>query len=318
MIVKKLTKKLRRDTMYRYTYISGKKEGQIGYDKLPSMTKYQSIEQTDDGEIFFENISEPLKLYIFGAGHVSKAVYNQAELLDIRTVVVDDRAEFLTPERFKNATRVCTEDYAATIASFDFKKSDAVVIMTRGHKDDYLALKYTLLKEGEHPDYIGMIGSKTKVAHVYDKLRTIDGISDDVLESVHSPIGLPFDTETPEEIALSILAEIYTFRHPKGMSIVEENTLKALRNEKNFIEVIIIKKNGSGPRNVGSRMIVKEDDVIGTIGGGAVENACILDAREMLKTSKITMQKDYSLESTTAANLGMVCGGHFRVAFVRH
>lgn len=302
--------------MFRYTYISGKFAGKRLDNIKMDVKKYPAVINTDDGEIFVENIEEPLKLYIFGAGHVSKAVYNQAELLDIKCTVVDDREEFLSEQRFKNALRVCTTDYKATIDAFDFKESDAVVIMTRGHKDDYLVLKSVLEKGGIMPRYIGMIGSKGKVEYVYDKLRN-DGIKNSTLDMVHAPIGLPFDTETPAEIALSVMAEIYTFKHSKGTSIVEENTVEALKTAKDAIECIIIQKHGSGPRNVGSRMIVKKDEVIGTVGGGAVEAACISDARDMLKNGSATMQKDYSLESQTAENLGMVCGGSFRVAFVR-
>lgn len=301
--------------MIRFTYLSGNDKGKRLSVCPENIKRFPSLVETKNGKVFAENIQEPHHLYICGAGHVAKAVYDMATLLEIQTTVMDDRSEFVNENRFKNALRILTESYEDTIEAIDFKDSDSIAIMTRGHKDDYNCLKSVLQKDNR-PGYIGMIGSKSKINYVYDKLRN-DGIKDDLLKTVHSPIGLPFDTETPMEIALAILAEIYTSRHSKSLSIVERDTLLAMQNEKNGIEVIITEKQGSAPRNVGTRMVVTSDKVVGTIGGGAVENAAILEARDMLTTSDVVREKFYSLESHTAANLGMVCGGNVNVAFVR-
>lgn len=302
--------------MKRYTYLSGKNEGLRCNSIDEDIEKFPSIISTKNGEVFLENIEEPHHIYIFGAGHVSKALADQANLLNIQTTIIDDRDEFVSSSRFPLSFRICTSDYEGCIESIDFKTSDSVVIMTRGHKDDYLVLRCLLFKENL-PSYIGMIGSNAKVKYVFDKLKNEDGISASLLKKVHSPIGLPFDTETPAEIALSIMAEIYTTRHTKGVSIVEKDTLEAINTLKDAIEVIIIEKHGSAPRNVGSRMVVNKNSVIGTIGGGAIEAECIKDAREMLKTNEKVIKKHYSLENKTAINLGMVCGGNITTAMVR-
>lgn len=300
--------------MIRYTYLNGPYEGKRCSSIDEEMKTFPSLVETKSGKVFAEDIQEPHHLYICGAGHVAKAVYDLATLLEIATTVMDDREEFVSEARFKNAMRICTDSYEATIEAIDFKDSDSVVIMTRGHKDDYRSLK-SVLEKDERPGYIGMIGSKSKIAFVYDKLKN-DGISASVIKTVHAPIGLPFDTETPAEIALAILAEIYSSRHSKSLSIVEKDTLNAIEKGEG-IEVIIITKHGSAPRNVGTRLVVTADSVIGTIGGGAVENAAILEAKDMLSSSDKVREKHYSLESQTAINLGMVCGGNVDVAFVR-
>lgn len=300
--------------MIRYTYLNGPYEGKRCSSIDEEVKAFPSLVETKSGKVFAEDIQEPHHLYICGAGHVAKAVYDLATLLEIATTVMDDREEFVSEARFKNAMRICTDSYEATIEAIDFKDSDSVVIMTRGHKDDYRSLK-SVLEKDERPGYIGMIGSKSKIAFVYDKLKN-DGISASVIKTVHAPIGLPFDTETPAEIALAILAEIYSSRHSKSLSIVEKDTLNAIEKGEG-IEVIIITKHGSAPRNVGTRLVVTADSVIGTIGGGAVENAAILEAKNMLSSSDKVREKHYSLESQTAINLGMVCGGNVDVAFVR-
>lgn len=300
--------------MIRYTYLTGPNAGKRCSAIDEEVKTFPSLVETANGKVFAEDIQEPHHLYICGAGHVAKAVYDMANLLEIATTVMDDRSEFVSAERFKDAMRICTDSYEATIDAIDFKDSDSVVIMTRGHKDDYRSLKSVLQKDNR-PGYIGMIGSKSKIAFVYDKLRK-DGISDDVIKTVHAPIGLNFDTETPAEIALAILAEIYYSRHSKSLSIVEKDTLRAIETG-DGIEVIITTKHGSAPRNVGTRLVVTKDSVIGTIGGGAVENAAILEAKDMLNSTDKVREKHYSLESQTAINLGMVCGGNVDVAFVR-
>lgn len=298
-----------------YTYLDGKLKGERRDRISTKITSFPSIVDTDEGKVFAELIENPHHLYIFGAGHVSKALYDQANMLDLSVTVIDDRDVFLTEDRFKNALRLCTSAYEGTVAAFTFSKEDYVVIMTRGHKDDYRVLKAVLLSQ-DQPGYIGMIGSRGKVGYVKDHLKE-EGVPQSLIDSVHAPIGLPFDTETPQEIALSIMAEIYTKAHTKGVSRIEKATLQALENEKDAVEVIIIEKHGSAPRNVGTRMIVKENSTIGTIGGGAIEQAAIHEARLLLKGEERVKIKDYSLESTTASNLGMVCGGDVKLALVR-
>ena len=303
------------DNVIRTTYLKGKREGTREY-KLPcDIDKIPSVYEKNGERFFVENIEDPHRIFIFGAGHVAKALYDLACFLDIQTIVSEDREDFLNANRFPNAMRIITSDFDKTIPELGIRNTDSVVIMTRGHKDDYVVLK-SILSLSEMPGYIGMIGSKSKVAYVFNSLID-EGFSKEKLKAVHAPVGLPFDTETPSEIALSIMAEIFTTRHKKGVSVVEEKTKKALSEIKNGIEVIITEKHGSGPREVGTRMVVTKDSVIGTIGGGSLEAHAINDAREMLNNNINVLEKHYSMNNNDASSIGMVCGGDCNLALVK-
>lgn len=301
--------------MIRTTYLKGKREGVREYNLPKGVEKIPQIYETDNERFFVEKIEDPHRLFIFGAGHVSKSLYDLACFLDIQTIVSEDREEFLNASRFPNALRVITSDYESTIPELGIKNTDSVVIMTRGHKGDYNVLKSVLSLSGL-PGYIGMIGSKSKVAYVFAALIE-EGFSKDKIKAVHAPVGLPFDTETPPEIALSIMAEIFTTRHKKGVSIIEEKTKQALCEVKDGIEVIITEKHGSGPREVGTRMVVTKDSVIGTIGGGSLEAHAINDARKMLEDNITVLEKHYSMNNNDASSIGMVCGGDCNLALVK-
>lgn len=166
-----------------------------------------------EADVYIEPIGAPPFLYIFGGGHVGHALYQIASLLEFRIVVVDDRPAFASPERFPKAYRVLSKDFKAAVSEIEFSPSDFAVIVTRGHAHDQLVLKEILSKD-RLPGYIGMIGSKSKNARVFQNLEK-EGIPQELLEKVFAPIGLDIGGEKPEEIAISILAEIIAFRHGK-------------------------------------------------------------------------------------------------------
>ncbi len=153
-------------------------------------------------------------LYIFGAGHVGLQLAKMAHLLDFRTIVADDRAEFANTQRFEHAHAVHVADQFATV--FDelarkelaIDKNAYVVILTRGHLHDQSVLEQAL---GTKAAYIGMIGSRRKRDQIYANL-TQKGVSQRSLEQVYSPIGLSINSETPAEIAVSIIGQIIQVR----------------------------------------------------------------------------------------------------------
>ena len=156
---------------------------------------------------------EPLALsasvYIFGAGHVSLQLARLTSMVGFRTVVLDDRAEFAAKERFPGADEVIVLDnFVDCMQNLHIDRSSYLVIVTRGHRFDYIALAEALKTEA---CYIGMIGSRQKRDAIYETLRQ-DGVTDDELARVYSPIGLPIMAETPEEIAVSIVAELIQVR----------------------------------------------------------------------------------------------------------
>jgi len=166
-----------------------------------------------EADVYIEPIAAPPYLYIFGAGHVGHALYQVASLLEFLIVVVDDRPNFASQERFPKAFKVICQDFKEALDQIDFSPSDFAVIVTRGHAHDQLVLKEILLKS-QLPGYIGMIGSKSKNAKIFQNLEK-EGIQKALLEKVFAPIGLDVGGEKPEEIAISILAEIIAFRHGK-------------------------------------------------------------------------------------------------------
>lgn len=158
-------------------------------------------------EIFVEPLVHPGTVHLAGAGHVALAVAKLADFVNFEIVVMDDRREFANPERYPKARIVHVLDSFATCLK-DLGSDDYVVIVTRGHLHDREVLAQAL---GTKAGYIGMIGSRKKRAAVYESLRG-DGWTDSDLARVHCPIGLAIDADTPEEIALSIVAEMVQVR----------------------------------------------------------------------------------------------------------
>jgi xanthine dehydrogenase accessory factor len=153
-------------------------------------------------------------LFIFGAGHVGLQLEKMAHLTDFRTIVVDDRAEFANKNRFKHAHAVhVTKKFSKAFDELAHKKSAIdknayIVILTRGHLHDQTVLEAALKTKAA---YIGMIGSRRKRNQVYANLVE-KGVSKESLEQVYSPIGLEINSETPAEIAVSIIGEIIRVR----------------------------------------------------------------------------------------------------------
>lgn len=151
--------------------------------------------------------------YIFGAGHVGLALEPILRHIDFNTVVVDDREEFANRERFPLATEVkVIENFKKTFEDITCDENSYIIIVTRGHMGDYDVLKDALKEKNA---YLGMIGSKSKTALLYDMLRE-DGVSQEQLDKVYAPIGENIFAETPEEISISIAAEMIKVRSGHG------------------------------------------------------------------------------------------------------
>jgi xanthine dehydrogenase accessory factor len=165
--------------------------------------------ELEKGKIFWEPLMPPEVLYLFGAGHVSTFVASLASMVGFHVVVIDDREEFANRGRFPSAKEILVLPIEEAISRLDPGPHSYVAIITRGHIHDAAALRGVIRKEFA---YIGMIGSKRKRAVVYNGLMK-EGISKDLLERVRCPIGLDIGAETPEEIAVSIVAELIKVRN---------------------------------------------------------------------------------------------------------
>jgi xanthine dehydrogenase accessory factor len=161
----------------------------------------------DEGRVIEPVISSSL-LYLFGAGHVSQYVARVASMAEFEIIVVDDRADFANSERFPEARETIVEGFDTVFDHLDFRGNEYVAILTRGHKHDALVLEEVMKRPTR---YVGMIGSKRKTRLVFDHLRS-KGFTEEALRSVRAPIGLPIEAETPQEIAVSIVAELIDVR----------------------------------------------------------------------------------------------------------
>jgi len=159
-------------------------------------------------EVFFEVLRPDARLIIAGAGYVAQALAHLAARLDFRIVVVDDRRDLAYPLSFGDKVQLTFGDIPQTIRKLEPDESSWIVIVTRGHHLDKDALRAALETNAA---YIGMIGSPSKVKHIFKDLLK-EGIARERLAQVHAPIGLDLGAETPDEIALSIAAEMLMLR----------------------------------------------------------------------------------------------------------
>jgi xanthine dehydrogenase accessory factor len=159
-------------------------------------------------QVFIEPIDPAPALYILGAGHVGYQLGRLAPGLGFRVHVIDDREKFANRERFPEAESVVVEDIPAWIANTSLPESAMVVVLTRGHRQDYDAVRALA---GRRLRYVGLIGSRAKVAKLAERALE-EGIDADWLRTVHAPVGLDIGAVTPEEIAVSILAELVAVR----------------------------------------------------------------------------------------------------------
>jgi len=162
-------------------------------------------------DVYIEPIEPSPELYIIGAGHVGFHLARLAHEVGFRVHIVDDREKFANAERFPTAEAIAVDDIPTWIARANLPSHAYAVIVTRGHTNDLEALRALAPQELR---YLGLIGSRAKVARIFDALKT-DRMADEHLAKVHAPIGLDIGAVTPQEIAVSILAELIAVKHGK-------------------------------------------------------------------------------------------------------
>jgi xanthine dehydrogenase accessory factor len=159
-------------------------------------------------EVLLEPIFSEPTVYIFGGGHISEQLAPLLKKVHFRVVVIDDREMFANRERFPEADEVIVTEFEKGFDQLHVDDSSYIVIVTRGHLYDGYVLEQAIKTNAR---YIGMIGSKKKIRTLYQNLKK-KGISEEALNHVHAPIGLEINSETPEEIAVSIVAELIKVR----------------------------------------------------------------------------------------------------------
>ncbi|MGH9347955.1 MAG: XdhC family protein [Vicinamibacterales bacterium] len=160
-------------------------------------------------EVFIEPVEPAPDVFVFGAGHVGGFLARLAHEVGFRVHVIDDREKFASAERFPQGVQVVVDDIPSWLGANTLPPTAYAVIVTRGHRHDLDALR-ALAPRGLR--YVGLIGSRAKVKRVYDALLE-EGMDPGALRSVHAPIGLDIGAITPQEIAVSILAELIAVKH---------------------------------------------------------------------------------------------------------
>ena len=168
-----------------------------------AVIQVQYIQASDPGD-FIEEFKLASTAYIFGGGHIAYALEPVLRHVDFRTVVIDDRAEYANSERFPYADRtIVVKDFDDAFNEIQTDDDSYIIIVTRGHRGDLKVLRQALQRPFA---YLGMIGSRRKNSLLYDVLRE-EGVTEKQISQIHAPIGLSIGSETPEEIAVSIVAE---------------------------------------------------------------------------------------------------------------
>lgn len=159
-------------------------------------------------DIFIEPVTPQPSAIIFGAGHISKSLAQVAKLAGFRTTVVDDRDMFANRDRFPDADDVMAGEYEEVFPQLNVNESSYLIIVTRGHRDDMRVLKWAVETPAR---YVAMIGSRRKVISVVKELEK-EGLPKEAFAKIHAPMGLEIGAITPEEIAVSVAAEMIAVR----------------------------------------------------------------------------------------------------------
>lgn len=264
------------------------------------------------------------RLILLGGGHVALALSRMAAWLDFAVTVVDDRIAFANSERFPEAERVVCEAFEPAIRALKVREGDYVCVLTRGHRWDAACLRELLA--GTEPFYLGMIGSKRRVKGLFEAL-TDEGFDGARIARIHAPIGLPIGAVTPEEIAVSICAQLVERRSaraatapamPREPALEQTNTdpvvLRFLAEDGGRkVLCLVIETRGSTPVKSGALMAIDAmGRGYGTVGGGCGEAEVMARGRTLLGTGAASVL-EIDMTDDAAAEDGLTCGGVMRV-----
>ena len=276
---------------------------------------------TVDGEEYLRNFHRPERLILLGCGNIGQEVCRYAADLGFSVTAVDERPSFANHTLMPDAAEIVCSDFPDAIRRLQVTERDYVCVITRGHRYDADCLR-TLLP-GQYPKYLGMIGSRRRVALLLRQLEG-EGFSRDALQRIHSPIGLDINALTVKEIAISIVAELIHCRRAGLDRRSKETRLAAEDIDLPLLEflavdetpkalLLVYETSGSTPVKSGAMMALdKAGRTVGTIGGGCGEGAVLKDAYRIIgsgtqRSVTVDMSNDIAEEE------GMVCGGEMKV-----
>jgi xanthine dehydrogenase accessory factor len=215
--------------------IQSRKPQLVRYDLTDDFAEESGLICGGNMQVYIEPLEPTPRLYVVGAGHVGYHLAKLAGTIGFKIHVLDDREKFANAERFPDAEEVIVDSIPDWLHKAAIPSNAYVVIVTRGHTHDLDALRSLAARDLR---YLGLIGSKAKVKRIYDALLA-EGMPSECLRQVHAPVGLDIGAVSPEEIAVSILAELIAVRHGKindprvaAMSMRWDKVLAADREER--------------------------------------------------------------------------------------
>ena len=285
-------------------------------DSVRSVDRGGAME-IDGQRVFCEMPGREKQLVVCGGGHVSIPVIRIARMMGMPVTVLEDRPAFAENAHSAGADRVICAPFEEGLRQIPGDADTFFVIVTRGHGSDVRCLD--AISRKPHA-YIGMIGSRRRVALVREHLVEKMGCDPAVIDGVHMPIGLDIGAQTPEEIAVAIMAEIISVKNRGGRNAVwsremlQAITDPAARDVPKALATVVARQ-GSVPRGEGARMLVWPDGhALDTIGGGLMEHEVVQAACQRLRAGETApcLQR-FSLDAGAAADDGMACGGEVTV-----
>lgn len=277
------------------------------------------IYEVSGSKIFCELLGGEKKMVVCGGGHVSIPVIQIGRMLGFHVCVLEDRPKFADHARQAGASEVFCGPFEQGLKTIEGDQDTFFVIVTRGHRYDQACLEQIAKKEHA---YIGMIGSRKRAALV--KQSVIAGGADpEIIQNVHTPIGLDIGAKTPEEIAVAVMAEIIQVKNAKSCGCFPKEILDVVLDEKNSTQpkalATIIRRQGSAPRETGAKMLILPDGgCIGTIGGGCAESEILQKALLLLREGGTGIRICHvDMNGSDAEEEGMVCGGMIDVLLER-
>lgn len=296
---------------------------QTGTKKLDPVALYALRNQTATGflelsgtKAFAERFGAAPQIVVCGGGHVGLAVVRLAKFLGLQVLALEDRPQYALPMQQAGADEVIDQPFEWALQRVPGGTETYFVVVTRAHSYDVACLEQILRKPAA---YVGMMGSRGRSALVRRQLLDA-GLDAERVEALHAPIGLSIGSQSAEEIAVSILAELIQVKNSRRQSegfvsvILDAMEKNAAQNIPAVLATITA-RHGSVPREVGTKMLISaENQVIGSVGGGIMEYHVILAAKEMLAGKKPALQiLHFAADGTNDDAAIAACGGSMEV-----
>ena len=303
----------------RYFWADGELLGYTGTGEVIEELKTQITETPQSGiyeiegqKFFIEHLKRQAHLVICGGGHVSQQVIELAGKVGFHVTVLEDRPYFADRAREAGADLVLCDAFEKSLQGIAGTPDTYFLVVTRGHRFDRACLEQIRKKPYA---YVGMMASRGRSA-LLKKQMAGDGFDRKALDEMHTPVGLSIHAETPEEIAVSIVAELIQIKNQTKKtagydSLLMEYLTGVKEPGQPKVLATIIARRGSAPRSIGTKMLVLGDGrIIGTICGGCMESEvqhqCLRLLREENEKSRIVCA---DMTVSQAEDEGMVCGG---------